>query len=52
MRGKAQLPASSMQLRVAVVVAVAATGETVGTVAIVTGPNWEHGDGLSKAWLW
>lgn len=48
MRGKAQLPASSMQLTIAVV--VAATGATVATA---TWPaNGEHGDGLSKAWLW
>lgn len=48
MRGKAQLPASSMQLTAAVV--VTATGATVATE---TGPtNGEHGDGLSKAWLW
>lgn len=47
MRGKAQLPASSMQLTVALT--VTATGATVGTV---TGPNGQHGDGLSKAWLW
>lgn len=49
MRGKAQLPASSMQLTVAVTVTVTATGATVGTV---TGPDREPGDGLSKAWLW
>lgn len=49
MRGKAQLPASSMQLTVAVTVTVTATGATVGTV---TGPDGEPGDGLSKAWLW
>lgn len=47
MRGKAQLPASSMQLIVAVT--VTANG---ATVASVNGPNGEHGDGLSKAWLW
>lgn len=47
MRGRAQLPASSMQLTVAV--GVTATG---ATVANVDGPNGEHGDGLSKAWLW
>lgn len=46
-RGKAQLPASSMQLIVAVT--VTANG---ATVASVNGPNGEHGDGLSKAWLW
>lgn len=47
-QGKAQLPASSMQLAVAVT--VTATGATVATV---TGPGCgEHDDGLSKAWLW
>lgn len=48
MLGKAQLPANSMQLTVAV--AVTATG---ATAAILTWPtNGERGDGLSKAWLW
>ena len=46
-RGRPQLPASSMQLILAVnVTAVGATGATVD------GPTEEHGDGLSKAWLW
>lgn len=52
MRGKAQLPASSMQLTVAVTVTVTATGASGATVATVTGPDGEPGDGLSKAWLW
>lgn len=52
MRGKAQLPASSMQLTVAVTVTVTATGASGANVATVTGPDGQPGDGLSKAWLW
>lgn len=51
MRGKAQLPASSIQLTTAVV--VTATEATVATVTSVTWPtDGKHCDGLSKAWLW